>query len=423
MYINPCNLSLNPKNTGVDCDSALLATALLIFLPQSARWTDADVLAAPYNGNFTAFVEAKIHAVPSQRWFPIFGNSAPINVITEANEADVTETLDDGSVIFIRYGKANRTFATTKGGYCLAQKLMQFPQGYSFIEFDQDGKGARYQPNPGVYAGFPTIMLKGLSPDMAGMKTSFKNKLMITFDKVAYFVSGKLLAPDSTENILAVNGLLDVDTTLFSGPTLAGQTAPTGGTSTVVRGATNDTIDIKINGVSLAGPVIQTSSETTDTLLAVKIKNAINAATATNGGITATNAAGVLTYVIPGTFGASLNTLSPTAVLVGTVAATHTAFTGGVTGTAVVQIDIFTDCADTDMVATYPTQIVAPTNFVITDALGNVITKTIAIVAGHLQFTIPELPGTYTITPAAAATLKANGIIGFEIGNTLTFTI
>jgi len=213
MYNNPCDLTLNPKNTGVECDSAMLATAMLIFMPQSARWTDADVAAAPYNGNFTAFVEDKIHAAPSARWFPIFGNAAPINVITDANEADVTETLDDGSTVFIRYGKANRTFSTTKGGACLAQKLMQFPQGYAFIEVDLDGKVAAYEPTSGTYGGFPTIMVKGLAPDSATLKTSFKNKMMITYDKVAYYVSGKITSPDTSENILAVNGLLDAEVT------------------------------------------------------------------------------------------------------------------------------------------------------------------------------------------------------------------
>src|SRR6185312_15792260 len=100
-------------------------------------------------------------------------------------------TLDDGSTVFVRYGKANRTFSTTKGGACLAQKLMQFPQGYSFIEVDIDGKVNQYEPTSGTYGGFPTIMLKGLAPDLANLKTVFKNKMMITYDKVAYFVSGK----------------------------------------------------------------------------------------------------------------------------------------------------------------------------------------------------------------------------------------
>lgn len=211
MYTNPCNLSLNPKNTGVDCDSAMLATALLIMVPRGARWTQADVDASPYNGNFTAFVNAKAHLAPSSRWYPIFGTSAPISKIEDSNEADVIETMDDGSSIFIRYGKANRTFSTTKGGACLAAKLMQFPQGYSFIEADIDGKVAVYEPTTGNFAGFPTVMLKGLSPEQANLKTSYKNRMMISFDKVAYFVHGKVTSPDSTEDILGVNGLLDAE--------------------------------------------------------------------------------------------------------------------------------------------------------------------------------------------------------------------
>ena len=103
-----------------------------------------------YLGSVTAFLLAKFHAAPASRWFPFFGNAAPINGISESDESDVTETLDDGSVVFIRYGKANRTFSTINGGYCLAKTLMQFPQGYSFLEVYFDGKIALYEPTPGV---------------------------------------------------------------------------------------------------------------------------------------------------------------------------------------------------------------------------------------------------------------------------------
>ena len=57
---------------------------------------------------------------------------------------------------------------------------------------------------------------------------------------------------------------------------------------------------------------------------------AINAATGTNGGYTATNAAGVLTYTAPTAFGDTVNTLYPIAAIVGTITTSHTAFTGGV---------------------------------------------------------------------------------------------
>lgn len=100
-------------------------------------------------------------------------------------------------------------------------------------------------------------------------------------------------------------------------------------------GADGDTIDIlDAAGNSLTGgPVTKTSAETTVTLLAVKVKNAMNAATGTNGGYSATNAAGVITESAPGSLGATVNTVDTAPTIVGTITATHTAFTGGVTAT------------------------------------------------------------------------------------------
>ncbi len=216
-YTNPCNTSLNPSNTGVSCDSAMKASAQFYFMPRKTTWTQADIDASPYNGSVTAFLEAKTHLAPALRWFPIFGTAAAIQKIDDSNESDVTETMDDGSTIFVRYGKANRTFTTTKGGLCLAKALMKFPEGYSFIEVDIDGKIAWYEPTEGVYAGFPTNMLKGLTPELANLKTAYKNKLMISFDPVAYIVHGKILSPDSTENVLGINGLLDAEVTAGTG--------------------------------------------------------------------------------------------------------------------------------------------------------------------------------------------------------------
>lgn len=116
------------------------------------------------------------------------------------------------------------------------------------------------------------------------------------------------------------------------------QIAAVGATRTVTVtavGADNDTIDIvDDNADSLTGgPVTKTSSESTVTLLAVKIKNAINTNTATNGGYTATNSAGVITITAPASLGATVNTIDTAPVIVGTITATHTAFASGVTGT------------------------------------------------------------------------------------------
>ena len=207
---NPCNVSLNPQNTGVECQSAMSATAMLIMVPRSASFTQADITTA---GSFTDLVTINSHLPAAQRWFPIFGFAAPINSITESNESDITETMDDGSQIFVRYGKYNRTFHTTSGGLCLAAHLMAFPRGYSFIEVDTEGKVLVYEPTSGTYKGVPTNMVKGLSPDTAKFKTAFKNKFMLSFDPVAYVIKGKIFSSSSDEDILGTTGLLDTAVT------------------------------------------------------------------------------------------------------------------------------------------------------------------------------------------------------------------
>lgn len=112
-------------------------------------------------------------------------------------------------------------------------------------------------------------------------------------------------------------------------------TAATRTVTITAVGADGDTFDQLDNlGNSLCGgPVTKTSSESTVTLLATKIKNAINAATSTNGGYTATNSAGVITITAPASLGATVNTIDTAPTIVGTITTTHTAFTGGVTAT------------------------------------------------------------------------------------------
>lgn len=212
--LNACNVSLNTVNTGTECDASMDATSLLLMVPASATWTDADIVSA---GSFTEFAKTKIHAAGSLRWFPIGGFAAPIQSITENNEADVTETLDDGSTIFVRYGKYNRTFSTTKGGMCLADKLMRFPKGYSFVEVDITGKCLKYKVSDGVYKGVPVTLFKGLAPEAANLKTSYKNKFMISFDPVAYVQNGVIFSGDSDEDLQGLTGLIDAEVTEGNG--------------------------------------------------------------------------------------------------------------------------------------------------------------------------------------------------------------
>jgi hypothetical protein len=205
---NPCNLNLNPVNTGVDCSAAMAATSMIILVPKAARFTIADITTA---GSFTAFLEDKISAAPADRWFPIGGANAPVRAITDSNETDVIETLDDGSMAFVRYGMYNRTLVFTDGGLCLAQRLMAFPRGYSFIEVDIKGQVLCWEPTADVFGGIPTNLAYGPAPEIANLKTTYKNKLFLSFSPLNYIQNSKLFSSDSTEDILNVNGLLDAE--------------------------------------------------------------------------------------------------------------------------------------------------------------------------------------------------------------------
>ena len=208
MLQNPCNLSLNPSNTGVDCSAAMAATAMLIMVPASARFTLADIVSA---GGFTAYLETKVHAAAADRWFPIGGALAPVRAINDENEADVRETMDDGSMSLVRYGMYNRTFVFTDGGLCLAQHLMAFPKGYAFIEVDIKGQVLVWEPTADNFGGIPTNLAYGPAPEIANLKTTYKNKFFMSFSPLNYIQNSKLFSSDATENILNVNGLLDAE--------------------------------------------------------------------------------------------------------------------------------------------------------------------------------------------------------------------
>jgi len=211
MLINPCDLNIAPNNTGIDCSAAMKASAMIVMMPHGTRWTDSDITTAT---SFTKFLQGKVEAAPGQRWYPIFGNSAPINSITESNESDVLETLDDGSQSFIRYGMYNRTFVTTKGGLSLAAHLMSFRGSqYDFIEVDIIDQVAVMQNSDGSYSGFPVNLAYAPASEIANLKTTYKNRFMLSFSPKTYIQQGKIFASDATEDILSVTGLLDSQVT------------------------------------------------------------------------------------------------------------------------------------------------------------------------------------------------------------------
>jgi hypothetical protein len=411
MLNNPCNAAANVRNTGSECSDALKAAAMLIMVPKNAKWTSADL------DDFTAFGLEKTHAAAADRWFPIFGSSAPIKGIKEANEADVIETHEDGSVSFIRYGMYNRTFMTTEGGMCLAAALMGMASNYAFVEVDITGQIAMMENSDGTFSGFPVNLAYAPVPDLANLKTTYKNNFMLSFSPLNYIKKGKVFASDADEDLLSLKGLYDVTVYKAAAYTKAGATAATGSVTLTAVGADGDTIDIKVSGVSITGgPVTKTSAESTVTLLATKVALAITNAAATNGGFTAVGSVGAVNITAPAGLGATINTVAPVVTIVGTMTnSAPVAFSGGVTGTMVLKVGVKTTCGETDLLAKYPKILNDKAYYIVTNAAGTVIVISAGSYSALVEnLTVPFVNGTYKVSLVAAATLKAAGVEGYE---------
>jgi hypothetical protein len=413
--IRACNKALSIRNTGTQCNESMGPTAMLIAVPPGTSWTDDDL------EDFTAYLLGKINSTKADRFYPFFGPEVPIRKITNGKEADVIATMDDGTQIFIRYGVLNRSFSTTEGGICFAQALQSLNKsGYDILEIDNAYQVLQRKNEDGTWSALKTTFMYSPSPDLPDFKNPWYVNFQVSIKPEEYLGHGVILQGDSS--IVELQGLIDSEVYKNGAVTNSGATAATGG-YTIVKGATNDTIDVKVSGVSISGgPVTQTVSESTDTLLAVKVKNAINAATSTNGGYTASNTAGALTITAPAGLGASINTVQATATLTGTITTTTpVAFTGGVTGTAVLKVGVRTECAQTDLVAKLGTKLVNTTLMKVFNSAGAPVTVSAATVvagaggaASTAYLTIPYLNGTYTADIDEVPALFAADIDGFE---------
>lgn len=432
VLVNPCDSALSVVNTGIDCETAMLQMAGLDLMPRGTTWTMADINAA---GSWANFKAMKNNAAAGSRWFSLFGSNAAVWDLSDANEDDVFETGPSGAKLFVRPGMINRTIVTANGGLCFAKALMALGSNFDFIDTDISGNVHWKVNADGSFSGITPILIKGLTPTLAGMQTVFKNRLYICVNPTYYIGGTKIYKPLDGIAGLQIQGLLDAELTNFSDPVQAANTAPTAGTTTITAvGADNDTIQISINGVDVSGVITKTSSESTVTLLAVKIKNAINALVATNGGITATNVAGAITYVIPASYGDTLNTLSAVATIVGTITETHVAFSGGAYGAITFQINVKSECSDTNLVTNFPGTsdpgLVIASNFIV-DKDGTLIstpTPTLVVVGGvndHIQMIVAGgAAGVVVgINGAGANILYGNGVPGYDIISGIEYTI
>lgn len=411
--IKACLIGNSLKNTGKECDVSMVAPAMFIAVPPTLEISAADLV------DPVAWITPLLHADKQSRVYPFFGNKAPINTITNNAETDVLVVLDDGTQVFLRYGIYNRIFETIAGGICYAKALQGLNKsGYNIIEIDQQGQVLLGKNANGTWRGLIYTFMYSPSPIFPDFKnTPYKNRFQGSLSPVEFVQNGEIFTGGA--GLLALMGLIDAEITNEATPTTSGSTRA-GGTITITAvGADGDTIDVfDPSGNSISGgPVTKTSSESTVTLLAAKIAAAITAAVATNGGYTATNTVGAINLLAPASLGATVNTLSASVVIVGTITnSAIVAFSGGVTGTAVLKVGVFTECAGSDLVDQFGDDLGAHVdNFAVTNAAGDVITISAAsIVNGVVNLSIPYVAGTYTVKGSVPANWLANGIEGYD---------
>jgi hypothetical protein len=209
--IKACNVVSGVKNTGKECDTAMVATAMLIAIHRSVKFT-----AEQLSGDPVEWLDDLIH---QRKAFPLFGQQAPIRTITNSSESDVLVTLDDGLQVFLRYGIYNRTFETTSGGLCYADALQSLNKsGYSIIEIDQQGQMLARRNSDGTFSGFIVDFMYAPSPILADFKnTPYKNRFQISFSPVEMVNNGIIF--QGAEELLSMMGLIDVVMTASSAAT------------------------------------------------------------------------------------------------------------------------------------------------------------------------------------------------------------
>lgn len=219
--IKACNVTNRPKNTGKQCDIAMVATAMLIAVQRGLEFTDTN-LEDPVTWLTTLIHEKKA--------FPMFGQKAPIREIANDSEGDQIVTLDDGLKVFLRYGLYNRSFATTSGGLCYADALQSFlNSGYDVIEIDQQGQMLARRNANGTYSPLITDFMYSPSPVLADFKsTPYKNRFQYSYSPVELVNNGIIFK--GAEVLLSMMGLIDAKLTSEAPATITDVTIGVGTT-------------------------------------------------------------------------------------------------------------------------------------------------------------------------------------------------
>lgn len=206
MVKDACLIGNNIINTGKECDTSMVATAMLIAVPPDFQFNLSDIAADP-----VAWIEPLLHGAIGSRVYPFFGLKAPINNLTNSAGSDVIVTLDDGTPVFLRYALYTKTFETIAGGLCYAKTLQGLNKsGYNIIEIDQTGQMLVGVNPDGTYRGLITNFMYSPAPKQADLKTNpYLNQFQLSYSPIELVQNGKILSGASP--LLQLMGLIDCD--------------------------------------------------------------------------------------------------------------------------------------------------------------------------------------------------------------------
>lgn len=202
-----CSASDFVKNTGSNSSLLPEAPVMIIAMNKNFKFTLDDLEDA------VAFFTEKAHAVGLQKVFPMFGNSIPLDFLTNSDSADVTQTTDRGQVIFVQYGFIIMTFGTLGGGLCFARALQSFNgvSNMAFVFVDSVGRLFVKKNSDGTFSGMPAAQVFAPKITSADFKNAARTNFQIAFDPITYTNTGKLLITDAGTDILDLQGLIDLD--------------------------------------------------------------------------------------------------------------------------------------------------------------------------------------------------------------------
>lgn len=190
-------------NTGYECGKALGPLAGVIMVPASAKWEKSDM------DDFAAFIQVKMHAVPSQRWYPVFSDLVNME---PTKEADNITTFASGSTKMNRLGAYTMTLSFSEGGECLAKALLSFnKKGYKPILVDTDSQFKVRKNSDGTYSGLNVYDMYSPGPDVQTFDAPFLNKIYMSISVKEFVQSASIFKNDT--DITDLLGLLDVEAT------------------------------------------------------------------------------------------------------------------------------------------------------------------------------------------------------------------